>query len=266
MSHGAFGQGIARPLQDFDLAVSLGTVRNTNGNPYQTQTLFGRNDTIGVSPPQAMRPSGGSYFFGQEPLAVRIRAGGNVNDTALGTGANAIVIEGIDSSFNLVQTILPTNGALVSGATTELFWRTNFVFVASVGVYGGANAGIITLEDTDGNFLLDVQSLEGISQSASLGTPGSHTAVLQAILLVVEGTKEVTFQFNARTTFDQVAAPFLPILELATFKNVPQGVHVLNLVNPVVLPEKSDFFVTANTAVATSAAFSSAAVKLVPNK
>lgn len=61
----------------------------------------------------------------------------NANDTAAGTGARTILIEGLDSNYNEISEIVTMNG-LTTVLTTQLFLRINRATVVSAGSAKGA--------------------------------------------------------------------------------------------------------------------------------
>ena len=260
------GLGLAQPLQDFDLAVALGTVRNSNNSFYEQDAMIGRNDLVGMPPPEALRTGGGAFYFPRSAEFVRIQAGGNANDSASGTGARSIAVIGVKEDFTRHVEILATNGASASAFTTEKFWRINSIFVHEVGTYGGANTGSIMVEDASSNEYMRVEAGESLSKSAQFGTQGSVTTALQGVVLTVEESKSVTFNLLQTSGYDLQTPPYKPTIQFITLKNVAPGIHVVNFKKPLLLPEKTDFCVTANTVSATSSATFTGVFTVIPNK
>ena len=89
----------------------------------QSIKKFGRNAAVGTSfVPIAM---GGVYQTpqGSAATALRIKSGGDANDTAAGSGARSVTLEGLDENFELATEALATAGASASSATSTTFTR-----------------------------------------------------------------------------------------------------------------------------------------------
>lgn len=122
----------------------------------QAVNLFGRNYGVGTTI-EPLTPGGVLRLPTRaNAQALRIRAGGNANDTATGTGARTVILSGLDANGNRIAEVLTTAGESASAFTSAVFWRLQEVIVSSVGAYDlgttpTANAGRITIEDADGN-------------------------------------------------------------------------------------------------------------------
>ena len=115
---------------------------------------FGQNNAIGTSFTAIVRS--GVYNTPQSTSAttLRIKAGGNANDTAAGTGAQELTLIGIDETGAEVSETLATAGASASSATTTTFMRLYRGYVSGSGTYATASAGShsasITIENGAG--------------------------------------------------------------------------------------------------------------------
>ena len=80
---------------------------------------FGRNTAIGATYTPVTRS--GHYRTPQAGSAttLRVKAGGNANDTAAGSGARQITLVGLDATGNVITETLATAGASASAATTK---------------------------------------------------------------------------------------------------------------------------------------------------
>jgi hypothetical protein len=134
---------IVRAVNDPVIDRNLGLI-----NYQAAKRKWGINEAVGNGAYEDVWAEGGTYPFIQTATTVRIQAGGNANDTAAGSGAREVTIEGLDQNWNEVSETLATNGALASASTTTTFIRVNRVEVSDCGTYGGSNAGIIRIEDT----------------------------------------------------------------------------------------------------------------------
>jgi hypothetical protein len=109
----------------FELQVARGQIVG-----HRSVTIFGFNpdvDTAEVSvwPLQSLitRPA--------TALQMRVSST-NINDTAAGTGARTIVIEGLDGDYNEVTETVTLNGQTFV-STTASFLRINYMYVATAG-------------------------------------------------------------------------------------------------------------------------------------
>lgn len=169
---------------------------------------FGRNDAV---------PNGSWKFvnllgFTAWPLSaattVRIKAGGNANDTAAGSGAREVTVQGIDDSFNEVSEAIATAGAGASSATTALFWRVHRAWVSACGTYGSANTAAVTVENSGGGTdLIQIGTAEGQSQFAGWTVPTGKTAYLLGLHVYVDSNKTTNIRVFTRDDIDDTTAP-----------------------------------------------------------
>lgn len=177
---------------------------------------------------------------------VRIKAGGNVNDTAAGTGAREITIQGIDSSFNEITETIATAGASASANTAASFWRVNRMWVSAVGTYEAANTGNIVLEDSGGvGDIIEMMLDEGQSQFAQWTVPIGKTAYLLETHIHVDSNKTSNIRLFTREDIDDITAP-MPSKRVRVFFDGVQGEARHPAQSPeFALPEKSDIWVEA---------------------
>ena len=92
---------------------------------------FGRNPSVGAA--KEIISTLATYW---QPIAaetVRVKAGGNANDTAAGSGCREITIEGLDGSWAEASEAEATAGASASTATTTTFIRVFRAYCSSMG-------------------------------------------------------------------------------------------------------------------------------------
>jgi hypothetical protein len=149
---------ISRSTQVLDRYTDVKIVRTVNDpvidrnlgliNYQQAKRKWGVNEAVGNSVHEDVWAEGGDYPLLETATTVRIQAGGDVNDTAAGSGAREITIEGLDQNWNEVTETIATAGASASASTTTTFIRVNRVYVSDCGTFAGNNTGIIRIEDT----------------------------------------------------------------------------------------------------------------------
>lgn len=195
-------------LQNYIIAVKQGNVTGA-----EIVNKFGRNAAVGTS---FVPVSIGGLYVRRQPAGastLRIKAGGNANDTAAGTGAREVTIQGIDASGNLASEAIATNGASASSATTTQFIRLFRAWVSESGSYTGAShAGTITIEDsssTEDWLIIDSTiTPEGQSEVAVYSVPKGYTAYVFDIYPTIEANKTVALRFFKRGGVLDAAAPY----------------------------------------------------------
>lgn len=102
--------------------------------------MFGYNPDIDTSE-ESVWPDGGVI---PHPTVASVLAivSSSANDTAAGTGARTVYIEGVDGDYNFVSETVTLNGT-TNVSTTEEFLYVNSMYVVTAGS-NGANAGEIT--------------------------------------------------------------------------------------------------------------------------
>lgn len=226
--------------RDFLIQVQAGNVAG-----HSMVHKFGRNFSV---------PNGSWEFvnllrFTGWPLSaattVRVKAGGNAADTAAGAGAREITVQGIDDSFNEVSEALATAGASASAATTTSFWRIHRAWVSSVGTYGDANTGVVTVENgAGGTDLIRIAAGKGQTQFTGWSVPIGKTAYLLSMHVQVDTNLSANVRVYTRANIDDTTAP-MDSKRLRLFFAV-KGNFVYSPKGPeLVISAKSDFWVEA---------------------
>lgn len=145
--------------QDFSLEVAKGNVAK-----HSLITKFGYNSDIDTgSIPEDLWDNGGVFV---SPTTARIHniASSSANDTSAGTGAQTILIRGIDGSYNATSETITMNG-VSNVATVNSYVHIHLMQVLTAGS-GNANDGTITATaQTDATITCSVTI--GYNQSAS---------------------------------------------------------------------------------------------------
>ena len=191
--------------QDFLIEVQKGNVAG-----HSLVHKFGRNDAVpnGTWAHVSLIPFDTADFM-EAAETVNV-VGNNVNDTAGGTGAQTIVVQGIDSTFTELMETITLAGGADSSATSASWWRIHRAWVASSGAYGGNNTGTITIENASTDQLIQIAAGEGQTQYAGWSVPIGKTAYLMSVLITVESGKSVDFRMFTRESFDDVTTSFVP--------------------------------------------------------
>lgn len=147
---------------------------------------FGHLESSTGSAFEPIWPGGATRTLPTTADTVRIAAGGNAADAAAGTGAQSVVVFGLDANYEPITTTLTPNGISASTASTEQFLRVDRAFVTTVGS-GGVNAGNIVIEQSGGTKMNQIQAGEGQTQLCALTVPaGSSVVVVGATFSIAD--------------------------------------------------------------------------------
>lgn len=188
----------------------------------------------------------GTYPFLQAAAAVRIKAGGNANDTAAGTGARSILIEGLDSSLNQASEVIATAGASASALTTTTWWRINNVTVIDAGTYGGGAAADIIIETAAGVILALIETSWNVSQLSMIAVPAGKDAYIKGADINIASSKTAQIRLVCRERIDVIAAPMSPVIVLKQWDEL-QGKIPANFQSYIRVPAKSDIWFQAQS-------------------
>ncbi len=170
---------------------------------------FGDNSDVGTASFEDIWDAGGTYTWPTAAETVRVRSGGNTNDTAAGTGAQKIIVQGLDTNFDPVEEEITLAGSSASSSTTATFRRVYRAYVTDSGAYGGNNTGDILIENTSTNQLLaDIQAGKGQTEMSMYTVPAGHKAYLRRVTMEVEASKPAEVRFWQRQNADDVTTPF----------------------------------------------------------
>lgn len=198
---------------------------------------FGRNPSVGTTFVPITRS--GLYRTPQASgaTALRIKAGGNANDTAAGTGARSVTLYGLDQNFALAQETIATNGASASSATTTTFTRLFRIRVASSGTYAtataGSHAGAITIENAAGTEDWGVVGVTDFPKASSeigaYSVPSGYTAYVFRGDITIDSGKTAEMIFFYRAGANETAAPYSPMIAQSVLTGLVGG-NALSLV------------------------------------
>ena len=190
---------------------------------YFVEHTFGTNDAVSTA--YELIANDGIYRTPKydSPVQLRVKAG-NVNDTAAGSGAQKILLIGMDSDGVTIVEQLATAGASASALTTKSFVRLFRIEVSESGTYAevGAysHAAAIVIETSGGvqwgkiAFHDDIP--HGISQIGAFTVPASLTrasieieeAYVLSYTFTVDSGKSCDFLMMHRDNADCLTAPY----------------------------------------------------------
>lgn len=219
--------------------------------------ISGRYASIGSTPTPVTRS--GFYRTPQAsaPVALRIKSGGNANDTASGSGGRAITFIGIGVDGDLITETVATAGASASAATTQHFIRLREAFVSASGTYAtqttGSHASTINIEDTAGNLwatIADGSLGRGNMEQAVFTTPKDRAALVTNVFLSSDADKKANIVFYQRQGILKTSAPYDALQIINEF---PQNAGLSDLAfnPPIYFPPLTDFGFLASVSAST---------------
>jgi hypothetical protein len=177
---------------------------------------FGANSAVGTS--FAPVTDGGIYRTPQVSgaTALRVKAGGNANDTAAGSGAREITLIGLDETGEEITETVATAGASASSSTSATFIRLYRVFVSASGSYAtsaaGSHSGDIVIENGAGTedwaTIASSGFPAGQSEIACYTVPLGKRAFVQSIFVTVDSNKRADVIGFQRPNILETAAPY----------------------------------------------------------
>jgi hypothetical protein len=141
----------------------------------------------------------------------------DVNDTAEGSGARSVIIEGLDANWQTITEEVATNGTSASTATTKSFLRVSRAYVEDAGTYAGTilggNTGTITIRISSAGATqatIAVESGFGVGQTqiARYSVPDNNTAYILSYKSSVDSTNGAHVYLFKRMNANTIAAPF----------------------------------------------------------
>ena len=209
------------PMDDLIEAIEKGT--------YKVVHKFGLNSSAGTS--FAPVASGGIYQTPQVSGAttLRVKSGGNSNDTAAGTGARKVMLEGLDETGAEVTEELTLAGTSASSASSTTFLRLFRAWVSESGTYATASAGShsadIDIENGSGGTDWATIRSTGFPRSqteiGAYSVPLGYTAYVQSVAVFSDSSKTTNFIFFQRQNILETAAPYTAMREV--FKLYDEG-------------------------------------------
>lgn len=204
---------------------------------------FGSNSAVGASSEDIWTP-GGALVWPEAAETVRIKAGGNAADTAAGNGARSVTIEGLDENWDLASETVVTAGASASSPTTITFIRVFRAYVVTVGVYGAANTGAITIENTTStDDLAQIAAGIGQTEMTHYTIAADKKGYLLGVNITIGGTDLAAVSMYQRPNADDVTVPFTGAKRLV-IRNVTQGAGPIarEVFAPIEFASKTDLW------------------------
>ena len=157
--------------------VLLHAASGSAGN-FAVVNKFGHNSDIDTAAEETVWDGGGDYPWSSLTSAQALEiVSSDVNDTAAGTGARTVEVQGLDSDYG-VQTETVTLNGTTAVDLTNTYLRVFRLKVLTAGS-GGENAGIITLRlDGAGATVGQITAANNQSLMAVYTIPAGKTALM----------------------------------------------------------------------------------------
>jgi len=181
--------------EDISLQISKNEIE---GHSYTR--AFGANHDVGTSF-ETVWPLGGTYSFPAAAATMTISSG-DANDTSAGSGAQTVLVTGLDTNYNEISETLSLNGQ-TPVTSTNLFLRVNGYQVQSAGVTGW-NEGIVYVgtgtvtAGVPANSYSAIAIGENISQQAVFTVPADVHGFLLQVYGGVDSGKSVEIEVQVR--------------------------------------------------------------------
>jgi len=199
-----------------------------NVDKHSVVQIFGRNDAVGTTfVPIAL---GGVYQMPQVAGAttLRIKAGGNVNDDAAGTGAREVTVVVLDETGAQITEPIATAGASASSVTTVTALRLLEVFVSKSGTYATGSAGshaddIVIENGSGGTDWATIGNTDFSRSEAAIGLytiPLGKTGFVHSFSTTVDSTKSASILVVERENILETAAPFTAMKTILEFGGI----------------------------------------------
>lgn len=219
---------------------------------------FGRNTAIGSIYTPVTRS--GYYRTPQANAAVnlRIKAGGNANDTANGSGAREVTLVGINANGDQVIEAIQTAGTSASSPSVNTFIRLFDAYVSKSGTYAtqtaGSHAGTITIENAanaeDWASIADGNLGRGKTEMAVYTTPHDRSVALLNVTISSDADKKANIVLYKRENILQTSPPYSALTMVTEY---PQSSGLIDVVfdPPLYFGPLTDFGFLANVSAST---------------
>lgn len=214
---------------------------------------FGRNSAVSTTVvPLAL---GAIYNTPQVGSASTLRVkAGNANDTAAGSGAREITLEGLDETGAMVTEAVATAGASASSTTSATFIRLFRAYVSASGTYATVSTGShdsdIVIENgaggTDWATISSTDLKRAQTEIGAYSVPLGNTAHLYNFNINVDSTKQSTILIMVRKNILETSAPFAALRILNEYGAI-SGVHDIHKAFTVKLEALTDIVFLAKT-------------------
>jgi hypothetical protein len=263
---------IEKPITDWKMPVqsciqNLGGIVFSQGNCSNLKSVykFGKATSVGTSMVDInflATPAVYAWLTAATKLEV---LSSDANDTAAGTGARTVYLEGLDANWNLISETVSLNGA-TPVVTVNDYLRFHRFYVNTCGTYNstttGPHTGNITVRVQGGGAIQGYIASEfsaplGQSQICRYTIPAGYTGYLSSCHFTIDNTKQASFYIWQRQNGATLsAAPYFAKRNIITFEGLVAPFQE-SFMPPIKLTERTDVW-TSVRATATNTEVSNA--------
>ena len=212
---------------EFDINVAAGIV-TTIANVHKFGAVVSSSATY-----DTVWTEGGAYSFPTSASVVNIISSSSTDDDSANTGAETVVIQGLDGDYNEVEETLSTDGTnSVTGS--QLFLRVHRAFVAS----GVTNVGDIDIRHGT-TVVCQIAADMGQSQVAYYTIPAGKSGYLRSFAATMNKNQENSIRLFQR--------PFGGVFRVASELNLYNSNMHTTFSIPIYFTEKTDLEVRTYT-------------------
>lgn len=223
-----------------------------NKIPTSTTTAYVRNVVIiGENPdvdtattPENIWELGGLITLPTAATVVTL-VSSSVNDTAAGTGARSVLIEGLDSNYNYIVEVVALNGTTEVTSALQ-FFRINHFRVISSGSLKTNDGGITAT--VNGNIISAIGVGESLAHTAVYTVAANHTLYLTNTSMgIVRSTGVAYATISTKVYIPSTNTIFNSGYVVIDGTHYVQLSHTYSAAN---IPEKADYYLTIDSASA----------------
>jgi len=218
--------------EPWELQVSRGQI------PYhKTLFKFGSNPTVDASL-ETVWSEGGIYAYPSAAIVMKVSSSSN-NDTGSGTGAQTVLVSGLDANYNEISETVTLNGQ-TAVLTTNSFIRVFRSFVVTAG--SGATAA--------GDIYIGTGTVTaGVPATVYAKIPLGANQTLMAVWTVPAGytayMDQGTFSAAGSNTNHSIKGqlcfrPFGGVMRVGAELGLSSGFALFDFAYPISFPEKTD--------------------------
>jgi hypothetical protein len=260
-SQGGIVSSISRmgAFEPFDLQVARGQI-----SFHEAFCQFGINTAVGTSN-ETVWIGSNLYTFPAAASILKVSSS-SASDTAAGTGARTILIEGLNAAYEAVSETVSLNGQTAVN-TTNSYLRVNKMIVLTAGS-GGTSVGNIyagTGDVTDGVPAVVVNQtgiLANETESGFYSVPAGHTALINMWTMSSGNTTA-----DEWTRFTLRVRPLGGVFGIkAQYHISASGIYECKAAYPLPIPEKADIEILAATSDGTASVSTQLQIISVKNR
>lgn len=225
----------------FYLAVQQGKVPG-----YSMVNKFGYNPSIGSTAFETIWEIGGLLIFQTTAQTVNV-VSDDVNDDVAGTGARTLRIQGLDSSFDLVEETLDMDGT-TTVTTTQTFLRVFRMSVETAGTSETNEGDITATYSSTTDTAATITAGNGQTLMAVYTIPNGYTGYLLSLNVSSGKDQELQAKVITRDTTVPNAS-----FQTREFLDIRGGLTTINLIAATVITEKTDMQIDAKATSTSSA-------------